>query len=117
MQSIRTAYLDASAIVKLLVNEDGSAVVRDYFYKNSVFAATSLCFAETLGALKVKFNHQLLSPEQYFAACAELVAHLRNQTLEIEDINISESSIFDEVERIATKHALVVSSAYQFLTL
>jgi len=114
---IRTAYLDASAIVKLLVKEDGSAPVRDYFSENSVFATTSLCFAETLGALKIKFIHQLLSLEQYLAACAELMAHLRGQTLEIEDIGISDSSIFDEVERLAAKHSLDVSDAYQLLTL
>jgi predicted nucleic acid-binding protein len=116
-KSIRTAYLDASAIVKLLVNEDGSDVVRDYVSRHSVFATTQLCFAETLGALKLKFIHQLLSREQYLAACADLMAHLRGQTLEIEDIGISASTIFDEVERVAAKHALDVSDAYQLLTL
>jgi predicted nucleic acid-binding protein len=84
MQStIRTAYLDASAIVKLLVHEDGSDVVRDYFSRYSGFATTQLCFAETLGALKLKFKHQLLSTEDYLAACAELMAHLRGQTLRL----------------------------------
>lgn len=103
--------------MKLLVDEDGSDVVRDYISKHSVFITTQLCFAETLGALKVKLTHRLLSREKYLDACAELMAHLKEQTLEIHDIGISESSTFDDVERIASKHKLDVSDAYQLVTL
>jgi predicted nucleic acid-binding protein len=117
MPNIKTAYLDASALVKLLVPEDGSRAVRDYFSTHSVFTTTSICFAETLGALKLKFKNQLISTDQYLAACSELMAHIRGHTLEIEDIGISKNYIFDEVECIAKMYELDVSDAYQIVTL
>jgi predicted nucleic acid-binding protein len=65
MTDIRAHYPDAFAIVKLLVDEAGGAAVRLYAGNHAVFFATSLCFAETLGALKARFRHNQLSQEQY----------------------------------------------------
>jgi len=117
MDSIRTHYLDASAIVKLLVDEDGSDALRAYFGRHSVFYATSICFAETLGVLKAKVLREQLDEEQYLSACEELMAHLRGHTLEIDDVGISQRGTFDEVERLAKKHSLDISDAYQLVTL
>ena len=55
MATIRTHFLDTSVLVKLLVQEDRSIVVRKCFDEGSVFWTTSLCFAETLGVLKAKY--------------------------------------------------------------
>ncbi len=117
MAVIRTHYIDASAIVKLLVDEDGSTTVRTYHSSHAVFWTTALCFSETLGVLKTKFVKKLLSSEQYFAACEELMGHLRGRTLNLEDMDISERHVFDEVESLGTKHSLDVSDAYQLVTL
>ena len=48
LKFIRIHYLDASAIVKLILNEPGSSELRQYFGKESNFTATSLCFVESL---------------------------------------------------------------------
>lgn len=49
-------YLDASAIIKILVDEDGSSEIQKYFRTGgSNFYMTSLCFSEALGVLKVKY--------------------------------------------------------------
>jgi predicted nucleic acid-binding protein len=117
MTDIRTHYLDASAIVKLLVDEDGSPVLKAYFGQHSVFSTTWLCFAETLGVLKLKFLRKLIDQERYLSACEELMAHLRGQSLEIDDVGISHRSTFDEVEQLAKKHSLDISDAYQLVTL
>lgn len=117
MGTIRTHYLDTSAIVKLLVQEDGSATVRAYLERHATLATTSVCFAETLGVLKLKYLRKLLSEELYFAACDELMAHLRNQTLELDDVGIAEWKTFREVEQIAKKHSLDIADAYQLVTL
>jgi predicted nucleic acid-binding protein len=52
MKLIRIHYLDASAIVKLFIAEEGSDRLQKYFSEESNFYTTSLCFAEALGALK-----------------------------------------------------------------
>lgn len=117
MDSLRTHYLDASAIVKLLVVEEGSDKVRAYFGQHSVFYATSLCFAETLGVLKNKFLRKQLNQEQYLSASDDLMAYLRGRNIEIDDIDISRSPTFDEVEQLVKSHSLDISDAYQLVTL
>lgn len=116
MAAIRTHYLDASAIVKLLIDEDGSATLRSYLDPHATRVTTSLCFAETLGVLKAKNLHKHISTELYLAACEELMAHLRGETLTIEDIGITERTVFDEVERLARAYTVDLSDAYQLLT-
>lgn len=54
VNSIRIHYLDASAIVKLFLDEDGSDRVRRYFAAESNFNTRTLCFAEALTVLKSK---------------------------------------------------------------
>lgn len=117
MTDIRIHYLDASAIVKLLIDEDGSATVRSYLSPHATRVTTSLCFAETLGVLKAKQVHNHISSEQYLAACEELMAHIRGQTITIEDVGFTERAVFDEVEILCLKHALDLSDACQLLTL
>ena len=105
MKFVRIHYLDASAIVKLVLNESGSAELRQYFANESNFSATSLCFAEALGVLKVKrFYRRCMTDEEYFAGCDELMAYVADGAIEIEDIEIKERSVFDEVEKLTRKH-------------
>ena len=117
MTDIRTHYLDTSVIVKLLVDEDGSTAVRAYLGGHAVNFTTSLCFAETLGVLKAKHVHNRISQEQYLAASEEIMARLRDQTLNIEDIALTERAVFEEVESLAQKHTLDLADAYQLLTI
>ncbi|MCR4347851.1 MAG: type II toxin-antitoxin system VapC family toxin [Sulfuricaulis sp.] len=116
MQYIRTQYLDASALVKLAIEEDHSQKLRAYCGR-AVLSTTSLCFMEALGVLKGKWTHGRLSQEQYLAACEELVARARTSTLEVEDIGIFERDVYDQAEALATKHCLDISDAFQLLTL
>ena len=117
MGPIRMHYLDASALVKLFVVENGSSVLRDYVSEHSVFSTTSICFAEALGVLKSKFLRKLLLQEDYLAACEELTACIRNGEIKIEDIGISDRSVFDQVEDIAREYTLDISDAFQIVTL
>ena len=43
---LKIKYLDASALVKLYVNENGSQQLRDFFYSDTNFRTTWLCLAE-----------------------------------------------------------------------
>lgn len=105
MKFIRIHYLDASAIVKLLLNEPGSTELRQYFGRESNFTATSICFAEALGVLKVKrFNQSSMTDEEYFSACEELMAYVADGNIEIEDIELMDRSVFNEVEKLTRTH-------------
>ena len=119
MTDIRTHYLDASAIVKLLVEEDGSLALRNYVEQHAVFCTTSICFAETLGVLKSKFLRvKSFDQEQYLSACEDLMGLLRDENLVIDDVGISTRVVFDEVEDLTKKHAKVdISDTYQLVTL
>ena len=117
MDTIRTHLIDASALVKLFVREPGSDVVRAYFGEHSVFAATSLCIGEVLGVLKAQWLRKQISHEQYFAASEELMAHLRNGTITIEEVSLADRAVFDETERVAAAHALDIVDAHQLVTL
>jgi len=119
MATIRTHYLDASAIVKLLVKEDGSDRLRNYCNKHSNFRTTALCIGEALGVLKAKrFYRNAIDDEGYFSA-SEMLARWTDASgwLEIEEINISDRSVFHEVEQLCKKYSLDLSDGLQIYTL
>ena len=54
---IKVKYLDASALVKLYLDEEGSNYFRDYFYKNTNFCTVQMTFYEAMNVLKARlFN-------------------------------------------------------------
>jgi len=119
METIRTHLLDASALVKLFINEDGSEALKDYFGSRSVFWTTSLCFAEVLGVLKRKYlsNKEDLTKEEYLVASEDMVSHIRNGSISIEEVDITQFVIFNEVEKIVEKYSIDLADAFQIVTL
>jgi predicted nucleic acid-binding protein len=117
--TIRTHYLDASVIVKLLVKEKGSDRVREYLKGHSNFRTTSICVGEALGVLKVKhFYQKAIDKEHYFSASEILTRWIdASGWLEIEEINISDRSVFHEVEQLCKKYSLDLSDGLQIYTL
>jgi len=116
---IRTHYLDACAIVKLLVNEEGSDNLHAYCAEHSNFHTTSLCLGEALGVLKVKhFYRNEIGREHYFSG-TELLAGWTATLggLEIEDVKLNDRSVFHEVERLCKKYSLDLSDGLQLFTL
>ena len=121
MKLIRIHYLDASAMVKLFVDEEGSQALRSYFARESEseFYATSLCFAEALGVLKVKrFYRKEISDEDYLTACDQLLAYAADEIIELEDVKIKDRLVFIEVERLVSKYQpkIDVSDAFQIVS-
>ncbi len=125
LKQIRIHYLDASAIVKLVLNENGSSELRRYFSQESNFTVTSLCFMEALGVLKVKrFNRECISDDKYFGDCDELMARVSGGYIEIEDIEIKDRSVFGEVENLTRKYnngkpkdkTIDISDAFQIVS-
>lgn len=110
-------YLDASALVKLVVDEGDHEPVRSFFQSKVNFGATALCIAEALGAVKAKWTHRHISEEQYFAASRNLVLNAWGKRIEIEDIGLFSPDGVKAVEALARKHGLDLSDALQLQTI
>ena len=66
---IKASHLDASAAVKLVLQERGFEHIRSYFANRPGFYITSVCLAEALGVFKRKRLGDELSEKQYLATC------------------------------------------------
>jgi predicted nucleic acid-binding protein len=118
MTAIRTHYLDASAIVKLFIDEDNSDILRKYFNDHSTFYTTSLCFSEAIGVLKVKWLYRKeITKKQYLAASNDLMASFAYESIGIDEIEIKDREVFREVERLIQSYSLDISDAFQIYTL
>jgi predicted nucleic acid-binding protein len=110
-------YFDASAAVKLALNEPGSGNVRNLFSRHHRHYMTNLCFAEALGVLKRKFNREELSRDAYFDACYLLTAYLKYGRLHLDDTLKIDLEVVIEAENLAKKYeGLDLSDALQIIT-
>jgi predicted nucleic acid-binding protein len=119
MGTIRTHFLDASAIVKLLISEPGSAELCNYRRQYSNFYTTSLCFAEALGVLKAKHLRCEITQEEYLDTCYQLLSYVHpdNIGIDIIEIEIKKRVAFDDVENLVKEYSIDVSDAFQIYTL
>jgi predicted nucleic acid-binding protein len=110
-------YLDASALVKLVVDEGNCQPLRTFFNSNTSFCATSLCLSEALGVLKRKWSRKQINFDEYFAGIRELIIHGWSKRVEIDDLGLLNPIVQADVELIAKKHQLDFSDALQLLTI
>lgn len=110
-------YLDASALVKVVVDEGDHEAVRSFFIDNVNLGATSLCVMEALGVLKGKWTHGRISDDTYFSATRQLVQYVYAKKIEVEDIGLFSFHTLDAVQSRAKKHVLDLSDALQLETI
>ena len=110
-------YLDASALVKVVVDEGDHEPIRSFFLNNVNLGATSLCIMEALGVLKAKWTHGRISEEQYFKASRQLIHFASGKKIEVEDIGLFTFQGLDAVQALAKKHSLDLSDALQLETI
>lgn len=113
----KTRYLDASALVKLVVNEDDGEPIRLLFQSRPSFCATSLCVVEALGVLKAKWSHGRITEEEYHAAAGRLVIDAWGKRIEVDDIGLFNPEALTAVQALAKKHSLDISDALQLETI
>jgi predicted nucleic acid-binding protein len=117
---LKAHYFDASAVVKLVLNEPGSQNVRSYYFggQKSGFHITSVCLAEALGVLKRKRLRNNPSWEQYFRDCGWLLLQLRTRPrrIHIDEIDLSSPDTFAKAEEIARQYKLDWSDALQLFS-
>jgi predicted nucleic acid-binding protein len=120
----KVKYLDASALVKLYIDEDGSQQLRDYFYSNKAnFRTTWLCLAEGLGILKSKWigNQSKnvatkIETGKYVEATSSLIIEWRKR-IESDDLELVDPSVPLKVAEMAKKYQLDYSDALQLITI
>jgi len=111
-------YLDASAAVKLVVAEQASDAVRKFVASGGPFYIISICLAEALSVLKVKYLYrQELSEKEYYNAANLLLDQLQGSPIFIEDVNLVEDHVFYETKALAQKYKLDLSDALQLYVL
>jgi predicted nucleic acid-binding protein len=117
MNAVRSNCFDASALVKLYVNETGSDIISNYFNNEPTKYTTPLCFYEALNVLKVKhFYRKEISSVEYHDATFNLTAWFSSIVNNIEDINFLTPSVFKNVQNISKKYSLDLSDAFQILS-
>jgi predicted nucleic acid-binding protein len=116
---IKAHYLDASAMVMLLVDEADCdcAPVRRLFDAEPEFCSTPLCLAEALGVLKKKWDQKRLTDDEYFRAAQQLIVHAWSGKVRVDDLALFDPAVFAQVEKKGRAHGLDVSDALQLETI
>jgi predicted nucleic acid-binding protein len=103
MEFHRFNYLDASVLVKLVIQERGTEAIKPYLKeaRSTTFYAIVPCFIEALSALKLKYRRKEIDEATYCAACDDLGYYTCvGGLIELENVDISDSSVFWQVEKI-----------------
>lgn len=118
MKILNIYYLDASVLIKLVINEVASDKIRQYFNNEGVLYTTQYCLYEALGVLKVMWKYRnKISREEYFSACEDLLTIVQDQNIQIDSISLSNSEVFRKAEKISTKYDLDFSDSLQLVSL
>jgi len=114
----RANCFDASALIKVFVNESGSDIVREYFCNRSPTKYTTpFCFYESLNVLKVKWLYRNeITKSEYTEAAFKLVAWYEASTRYANDIDLKQPSVFSKVREITVRHSLDISDAFQIIS-
>jgi predicted nucleic acid-binding protein len=114
--AIKVKYLDASAIVKLFLDEDGSKAFREYFFSHTNYCTTRMTFYEAMSVLKSRlFKNSTKS--KYYQAMEELAIHGWGGKIEIESIELNDMDVFKEVSKLSMAYDLDVADAIQIYSI
>ncbi len=115
--AVHANCFDASALVKIYINEDGSDIVQKYFNSEPTKYTTPLCFYEALNVLKVKhFYRKEINAEEYHLASFNLTAWFSHIVKDIRDLNFLSPIVFKNVQQISKRYSLDLSDAFQILS-
>jgi len=116
-RSARANCLDASALLKLYVDEEGSDIIRQYKNTEGTCYTTPFCYYETLTLLKVNWLYRKnIDKKEYLKSSLELTAWFSHISKRVNDIDIKDREIFNEVQDIAKRNEIDISDAFQILS-
>jgi predicted nucleic acid-binding protein len=108
--------LDASAAVKLVLQERGSEQLRSYFANRASFYITSVCLAEALGVFKRKRLRDEISEKQYVTTLSLAGLPAEFARIRVDEIELSSLDTFSKAEEIARRHKLDLSDSLQLVS-
>ena len=112
------AWFDASALVKRYVDDPGSDPLRAYWDIQATRYTTPFCLYEALSILKgYHVRRGELTKRQYLKAATNLVTWFRGSHSAAQDIDFVRRDVFADAKRLAERHNLDLSDAFQLLTL
>ena len=113
----RASFFDASALVRVYLDEPGSEPVRSYFNSEPTKFTTQFCFYETLNVFKSKCVYrQLISRAQYLEASFRFVAWYGMMRRTTGDLDFTEPTVFFKARDMAERTGLDLSDAMQILS-
>ena len=115
---LRPNYLDASALVKLVVDEEYSSRVRAYVFaaEQSWRVCTAYCFVEALGVLKRRNATGCLSDRGYIAGSRRLIHLTKDDSIKLIEENFPTMVSFSAAETLVKNHGIDFLDAFQLLS-
>ena len=118
MSAVRANCFDASALIKRYVQEEGSDIIRAYWATEATKLTTSLCFYETLSALKVHhFYRKTLDRDGYRKANHSLCSWFAEVVLRnYPEPKFLLPKVFFDAQKMADQYQLDLSDAFQIIS-
>ncbi len=114
----KSFFLDASAIVKLLIEEKHSDLVRNCFDDPlSLFFTTNFCFFESLSVLKREWCKKKISTNKYRDSCRLLFAYIKERRIKIHEYPMADLSDFVKLEDLTQRYNIDISDSLQLLSI
>ena len=109
-------YLDASALVKLVVDEPGSESIHNFFNSTPNACVTLISFIESLGVLKRKWKDNWDKPA-YHKAVEDLLIMIYGGKPEVDNMTLADPDTFKYVSQIAGQYNLDFADAFQLIAI
>ena len=116
-RAVHATCFDASALVKLYIDEPGSPELRWYWNTQATRYTTPFCLYETLGILKRHMLKGTLTKEAYLKAATHAVTWFRASSSQMRDIEFTEHEFFRDAKDLVEHTDLDLSDAFQLLSL
>ncbi|MDY6894801.1 MAG: PIN domain-containing protein [Thermotogota bacterium] len=118
MGTLKAYYLDASALIKMFIQEKRSDIVRNLTASNSQIYTTNLCVAEALRVFKRVHLLKKNPPdtEAYANCCLDLISTIIDENIQIDDQPIINRENYDKAEQLILAHKLDLSDVLQILS-
>lgn len=107
---------DASALVKIWIDEADCEPVRKHFSQSSTKYTTLFCYFETLSVLKGKWKRKDISKEAYLKAAFAVTAWFQANSKRVKDIDFNAPTTFLRTKEIVEKYNIDLSDAFQILS-
>lgn len=114
---VRANCFDASALVKVWVDEPDYGPARHYFNTQSPTKYTTpFCYFETLSAMKLKWLRGHISRDVYLNAAYAVTVWFQANSRKIKDIDLTDPPTFLRAKEIVERYEIDLSDAFQILS-